>query len=609
MNRYWPAFAVLLCCLGVMYTASPYNNGLEQATYNFRQDLFSTTMSDRIVIGGMDEKSVELLGAFPWDRTVYGLLVGDLAERGAKGVFLDLIFDIEKPEDPEFSSALIGSYTVVAGAVEQGPEGPMVPTVSPPLAEKADIGVINKSEDQDEVIRYAWMAIAVDHPSWPSKPILSPALLFYLSEHGVDPESVSYYVNGLPLDAVLPNAVKFPLARCSGQIVADGISIPVAVSISQSDEAVIFLLPIKYSKPQTAFDHSGPNVTSFVELPETEVKNKFVFVGENSQSDIDVVKAPTGRMKGVEAHAQAFSALLTGSYLRQVRTPSLLYLLLGLCLFGLLNRIHSGRVIFIRCVVCSGLFLVLNLVSFYQGLWLPLATPLAQIFLTGGLLIFLRTEVARRTFASLTTKEAAQEMLMSDTGDALEATTVNATIIVSDIRGYTTLSETRTPVQMIELLNQYHTETVKIYERYGGRALTYQGDAQLIVFGYPKALKNPAKASVQAAVGLQEAVIKLRELWGVSDDTFSVGAACCTGSVAIGRLGATGQQIQYTVIGDPVRRAHKIQSLSGDLDSPVLMDPETAAQIGAELEMESLGVIDVPGLDKPLELTRPVAKE
>ena len=79
----------------------------------------------------------------------------------------------------------------------------------------------------------------------------------------------------------------------------------------------------------------------------------------------------------------------------------------------------------------------------------------------------------------------------------------------------------------------------------------------------------------------------------------------CTGSVAIGRLGAKGQQIQYTVIGDPVRRAHKIQSLSGELDSPVLMDPETAAQIGSALALESLGVIEVPGLDKPLELHRP----
>lgn len=605
MNRYWPAVAALLGCLLIMVGPSPYSNELEYASYNFRQEMFPSTMSDRIIIGSIDEKSAEFFGPFPWDRTIHALLLSDLAQRSARAVFLDLIFDLEKPEDRELSQAMGQGYTVVAGAVEQGAEGPMVPSVSPPLLKSADMGVINKSEDSDEVVRFAWLAIAVDHSSWPARPILSPGFLMYLADRGIEPESVSFFVNELPLDAVLPNAFEFRLARCSGRIVAEGVSIPVSVSVSQSDEAVIFLLPIKYSEPHTAIESAEANVVSFVDLPETEVADKFILIGENSQSDIDVVKAPTGRMKGVEAHAQLLSALLTGEYLRQMRNPGLLYLLLALGLWATLDRLHRGRAILGRCLIFSGIYLGLNLVAYNQGLWLPLAMPIGQVFATGGVLVFFRTEVARRTFASFTTKEVAREMLISDTGDELEATTVNATIIVSDIRGYTTLSETRTPVQMIELLNQYHTETVAIYERYGGRALTYQGDAQLIVFGYPNKLKNPAKASVQAAVGLQEAVIKLRKLWNVSDDTFSVGAACCTGSVAVGRLGAKGEQIQYTVIGDPVRRAHKIQSLSGELDSPVLMDPETAAQIGTQLDLESLGVVEVPGLPQPLELHRP----
>ncbi|MCA9777601.1 MAG: adenylate/guanylate cyclase domain-containing protein [Candidatus Eremiobacteraeota bacterium] len=607
MNRYWPVVAVLLGCLVVMFGPSPYRNKLEYATYNFRQDIFPATLSDRILIGAIDEKSEELFGPFPWDRSVHGLLLGDLADRGAKAVFFDLIFDVEKPEDIDFSGPMAKGFTILAGSVEDGPEGPVAPTISPPLAEKADVGIINKAEDEDEIVRFSWLAIAVDHSSWPNRPILSPALLAYLQEQGVAPEKVSYSVNGLPLEAVLPNAFNFPLVWAPGEIVAGDLSIPCEVSISSADEAVIFLLPIRYAKPQTAIPKPGPNVVSYVDLPETEVAGKFIWIGEASQAPIDVVKAPTGKMKGVEAHANALNALLSGSYLRLMGNPSLLYLLIAFCLWGALNRVHRGRVILIRCLLCSAVYLAINLVAFTRGLWLPLAMPLTQIFVTGGALIFFMTEVARRTFASLTTKEAAHEMLMSDTGEELEATTVNATIIVSDIRGYTTLSETRTPVQMVELLNQYHTETVAIYERYGGRALTYQGDAQLIVFGYPNKIKNPAKASVQAAAGLQEAVFKLRKLWNVSDDTFSVGAACCTGSVAIGRLGARGEQIQYTVIGDPVRRAHKIQSLSGELDSPVLMDPETAAQIGTELRLESLGVIEVPGLDRPLELHRPTS--
>lgn len=605
MNRYWPVVAALLGCLVVMFGFDPYRNRVEHASYNFRQEMFPATLSDRVVIGGIDEKSAELFGPFPWDRTIHGMLMGDLAERGAKSVFFDLIFDVEKPEDTEFSAPMAKGLTILAAPVEDSGSGLAAPALSPPLSEKADLGVINKSEDADETIRYSWLAISVGLPSWPRRPVLSPALLGYLIDRGIPPEEVSFLVNDLPLDSVMPNINDFPLVWARGEIIAGETSIPCQVSIDAEIDAVIFLLPILYAPPQTVGAKSAPNVVSYVDLPEQEVKDKFIWIGEASKENIDIVQAPTGEMKGVEAHANALNALLSGAYLRQTRYPTLLYLVLAAFLWATLRRKHRGASILFRCAVGGAIYFVINLFAYTQGLWLPLAMPLLQIFVTGIILIILRSEVARQTFASLTTKEAAQEMLVSDSGDELEATTVNATIIVSDIRGYTTLSETRTPVQMVELLNQYHTETVAIYERYGGRALTYQGDAQLIVFGYPNKIKNPAKASVQAAAGLQEAVIKLRKLWNVSDDTFSVGAACCTGSVAIGRLGAKGQQIQYTVIGDPVRRAHKIQSLSGELDSPVLMDPETAAQIGSELALESLGVIEVPGLDKPLELHRP----
>ncbi|MFA7481176.1 MAG: adenylate/guanylate cyclase domain-containing protein [Vulcanimicrobiota bacterium] len=606
MNRYVAALAALLVCLAALSFTSIYDSKLELSSYNFRQQTFPAKLSDRILIGGLDEKSAEYFGPLPWSREVFALLVSDLAERGASGVFLDLIFDLEKSEDVQLGQALGAMFSIVAGAIEDGKHALQVPTVSPEIARRTAVGVINKDEDKDEVVRFAWLAMTVNHDSWPERPLLSPALLAFLYEKGVSPESLSYTANGLPLASVRPNTREFPHHHCPGRIEGEGFSIPVSVSVNQNLGLIVFSLPIRYGLPQTYLD-SGPNVVSFVDIPDTELAGKYLFIGENTRTAIDVVKTPTGFMKGVEAHAAAFSALLEGSYLQQITNAELLYPGLALVLLLLLDKVHRGRAMIARCIGLAGVVLVLNLALFYFGYWIPLALPVLQIFLTGALLMLFRTEIAKQTFASLTTKEAAQEMLVSDTGDALEATTVNATIIVSDIRGYTTLSETRTPAQMVELLNQYHTETVAIYERFGGRALTYQGDAQLIVFGYPNKIKNPAKASVQAAAGLQEAVLNLRKLWNVSDDTFSVGAACCTGSVAIGRLGAKGEQIQYTVIGDPVRRAHKIQSLSGELDSPVLMDPETAAQIGTQLNLESLGVIEVPGLSQPLELFRPTS--
>lgn len=611
MNRYRPLLSALLVCLAIMASDrwghfQYYSNTLELNSYNLRQRLLAHESSAPYLIGGIDEESIEMLGRFPWDRDLYAFLLSDLRSRGVSGVFFDLIFDRERDEDEEFAGALAEDFSVVAGTVTKVMGRLAPPILSPPIAQASTVGLVNKSEDVDEAVRFTWMAIGVNNKEWPNTPLLSASLVIYAHYLGVDPESIEFEVDGLPFETVLPNISDYPRIETRGRIIIGEMSIPVRVGLNREDEAIFFLLPIKYSSPQTYLAPSRGSAVSFAALPETDVDGLYVFIGENSQSDVDVVSTPTGHMKGVEAHAQAFAALVDQQYLRLVWYPNLITLFIALVMFALLVRVHTGRAIAFRCTAAAVVYLLLNLLAFKLAWWIPVSLPLFQIFFTGGVLVFFQTEVARNTFANLTTREAAAEMLVSETGDKLEATTIDATIIVSDIRGYTTLSETRTPVEMLELLNQYHTTTVAIYERYGGRALTYQGDAQLIVFGYPNKIANPARASVEAAVALQEAVTELRELWNVTSDTFSVGAACCTGSVAIGRLGAPGAQFQYTVIGEPVRRAHKVQSLSDVLDSPVLLDPETAAEIGDTLPLEDLGVIDVPGLEPPLRLYRPI---
>ena len=152
------------------------------------------------------------------------------------------------------------------------------------------------------------------------------------------------------------------------------------------------------------------------------------------------------------------------------------------------------------------------------------------------------------------------------------AQATNSTVIVSDIRGYTTLSESKTPTEILQMLNEYHSVTVEIFQKYGGNVLTFQGDAQLIVFGYPKKLKDPVGQAVKATVEVMSAIGVLRTKWGIDDPSkFDVGAGICSGVVYIGDIGST-EQANYTVIGEVVRTSHKVQSMSDKLEGNVLMD-------------------------------------
>jgi adenylate cyclase len=339
-----------------------------------------------------------------------------------------------------------------------------------------------------------------------------------------------------------------------------------------------------------------------------ELEGKYIMVGQTltqgQANEIDRINTVVGELKGVEVHARLLDSLLNDNYFRTLSLgarQAVLYLVclttIGILLFYRESKSYLTRLFLFGLILgCLNVFLfwAFSLVTEVVILWMAIAIVSGTVLAGRYILTF-------KALTRVIPTEIADELLFHHGAKDRRQT---ATILLTDIRGYTTLSEGKTAVAMLDVLNEYHKRTVSCYDRHGGQALTYQGDAQIVVFGVFGKRSNPAADAVAAALGLQAICDDLREEWGIeSRDDFDVGAGLCTGEVEVGLLGG-GANLQYSVVGETVRKAHKVQSLSADLNAPVILDEETYQATRGAVEADDLGMVQPKGLPEPIRLYR-----
>jgi len=342
-----------------------------------------------------------------------------------------------------------------------------------------------------------------------------------------------------------------------------------------------------------------------------ELEGKYLLVGQTRTSgqhnEIDRKDTPVGRLKGVEIHARILDNLLNGNELRptSLLVDKVMIWFVFLSTLTILLLAREGKsyakgllgLALGLCFLYAFLFAVFGIVG-------QLLVLLATIMVVAAIVLGGRYALTFRALTRFIPTEVAEELLYHHSSKDRRQV---ATVLLTDIRGYTTLSEGRTAVAMLDVLNEYHKRTVACYERHGGQALTYQGDAQIVVFGVFGKRTNPAADAVAAALGLQSICDDLRLEWGIeSRDDFDVGAGLCTGEVEVGLLGGA-SNLQYSVVGETVRKAHKVQSLSAELNAPVILDEETYEATRGAVKVDDLGLVQPKGLPHEIRLFRAVS--
>jgi adenylate cyclase len=320
------------------------------------------------------------------------------------------------------------------------------------------------------------------------------------------------------------------------------------------------------------------------------------------------------RMPGVEIHANAAATMLFGQTLRR---PAYVWqvalVLLALALASLPVFYLRALLAFVCVVVIAIALLAASMWAFdAHNLILPLASSWLALGLFAPLGFALRYAHERAVreekeaeraqimdiFSRCVSTEVAEELWQKRDQVELGGEARVVTIAFTDIRGFTTLSESaNSSAEVVAWLNDYFSRMHRIISFYGGHINKYIGDGLMIVFGAPvnRGEKLEARAAVLCGLEMLEEVERMNEEWkGTGRPHIAIGVGIHTGEATCGVVGAPGR-LEYTIIGDTVNLAARLESTTKEAGVALLVSSATAELLGVDYVAEPLGDFKVKG--------------
>jgi adenylate cyclase len=369
------------------------------------------------------------------------------------------------------------------------------------------------------------------------------------------------------------------------------------------------LWPINYVGPAGSFTTLGSDLIAALADPATDVaadnvlRGSVAFIGGTFPESRDFYQTPHGLMPGVEVHATVLHMLATGRFIRpsswatSLAVNVVVVLVAGVVL--LLMRPLPGTIV---CVAGS---IVLGVPASYLafaggGYWVDFVVPVLATSVMG-----LGTEaLARRRIRDTLGRHLSKEVLerVVDDAPSLLGERREVSVLFSDLRGYTTLSEGMTPEAIAAHLNEYfEAMTVAIF-KHRGMINDFIGDAVMAVFGAPVADPDHALHAVQSADAMQRALDELNRGWAARGlPLLQMGIGVHTGQVFAGNIGGQ-DRIKYTLIGDAVNVAARVKGVNKDLGTQTLITAEALAAMGARATVKDRGLVQVKGRAEAVRL-------
>ncbi len=543
-----------------------------------------------VVIVVVDDESLKVFDevkhfGWPWPRTFWAAIIPYLQSCGARAIAFDLLYNQRSVLASEFDDD-----NELARAIDSATL-PVIFATLPDAHGKAD--------------QFAPAAFMKTQPAFGAVHIDSP-------RDDVVYRSYQPAVNGMP-------SLALRAAQASGLGTVDPaqISEPFLLHFYGPHQLPDGSRTFKYIHASSvigaAIEAQTPSTRpSTIQLNPADFKNKIVLIGAIAAGTYDLKSMPlSAEYPGVELHATAIENLLRHQRVQQLSWPIVAGFTLALSFIAALGTVLPRRVgtklsavapaIMLWGIAGSGLFAepVIR--------WLPLAAPLLGIMgaIVGGLAwSFLGEDRQRRrllkALSSVVSPHIAQELATDPSKLAVGARRQMMTAMFTDVAGFTDLSESLDVEKLSHLLNHYLEEMSGVILKTDGTLDKYVGDAIVSFWNAPLPQPDHALRACRAALGIQQREREIQaELFQMAHLPIFTRIGVHTGPMAVGFTGST-RLLNYTVLGDAVNLASRLEGANKLYGSQVLISHDTAEQVRDHFAMRQLDLLRVKGRQQPL---------
>lgn len=524
---------------------------------------------------------------WPWSRQVWAEAIDRLAKAGARAIVIDLLFPNPGPGDDELAAALQRHADKVVLGYNMG----------------------NTNAGQDNALRSIY----------PSETIIGGVL---------ESTAILAYVNFYPdADDAIRRATYHTLDPTLGPqgTVMHSLSAKALLKAGWTEQ-----LPDDFH--QHRFRYAGPPNSGFPYRPIYEIfapgtwennygsgaffKDKIVVIGPAANWTQDLQKTPYHTpMFGPEVHANALNAALTGSFIREPdpRASVLLIFGMGALAFALMAASPSPALRISGLALGSTLFLAAAyFIGDRTGWMIALIAPVLNFNCCGAGVLFhqfltdrLEKARTRATFEKYVSANVVKEILdrSEDFEQTLGGRRMPCTMLFSDIRGFTTATESADSQALVAQLNEYLTEMVEAVFRHGGTLDKFIGDAVMAVWGNTTSLGTApdARNAVHTALDMLTSLRQLNTRWITEGRMeFHIGIGLNHGEVIAGNMGSPRRK-EFTVIGDAVNLASRLEGVTKEYGLQLVIGESVASLVRGDFPLQTVDLIQVKGKTKPVD--------
>lgn len=616
---------------------------MEWITYDSRMKLFREDVAAHpdIAVILIDEATLQamnpLVGRWPWPRAVYAELMEFLAMGEPRAIIFDILFSEYQreadvpPGQPGFNDESFALTTRHFGNIYHAFQ------ILHEAEDEAGQHQLYRPVPSEFSQRFAFQTTGDHRDMEPSgNHFILPFAELYRGARGAGVVNIDADPDGIyrrtPLYFAYDDQFYLPLSLAALShdstlelgIGADGVTVAGETLSQQRDR---FFLPNYYGS-FNAFSMGGIFASyqailhgdfASVLIDPAEFHDKYVFIGSSAIGLQDVKATPLSHnTPGVFIHASVASNVLDNDYLTtppMAVTFVLIFVMAGVSIASILYLPRFS----LQFMLPAGIIILYGMTAVWQfgnQLVLDMVSPVTSGILAwlGGFAYLTFTEGRDKRKVRRMLSQYVSPAILSEVVDKYDSiatadvgTDENLTILFSDIRSFTSISEKLQADQVVDLLNIYLKDMCDVIFEYQGTLDKFIGDAIMAFWGAPIRIENHADRGVCAAIAMHRrlAEVNLR-LQEKGYPPIAIGIGLHTGNVILGNIGSE-KKLDYTVIGDNVNLASRTEGLTKQYGCPVLFTENTYHALSLPVPCAQVDLVRVKGKVKPIAMYRPLA--